>query len=194
ALKGERKKVTIMFTDIREFTPLAESLPPEEVVTILNQYLTSMTSIIFKYEGTIDKFLGDGLMAIFGAPISHPDDVLRATKSAVEIQNSLRLENIKREKANLRPIYVGIGINVGEAVVGNIGSRERLDYTVIGDSVNLASRLQEYARGGEVVVSEMVYQELTRAGKTLLPFRFSESMPVQVKGKTEAINIYKLIF
>ncbi len=193
ALKGERRRVTIMFTDIRNFTPLSETMPAEEVVAILNQYLTNMTSIIFKYEGTIDKFLGDGLMAIFGAPISHTDDVLRATISAVEIQHLLQNENIKRQKANRQPIYVGIGINVGEAVVGNIGSQDRLDYTVIGDTVNLASRLEELAKGGEIVISEAVYQDLKKSELTRLGVKFSQSIRVKVKGKAEEVNIYKVI-
>jgi len=192
ALKGERKKVTVMFTDIRGFTPLTAKLPPEEVVSILNQYLTSMTSVIFKYEGTIDKFLGDGLMAIFGAPISHPDDTIRAVRSAVEIQELLRNENVLRQKMNKQPILVGIGINVGEAVVGNIGSQERLDYTVIGDSVNIASRLQDLAAGEEILVSDAICEELKKAS-TSFPVKFSEALSVKIKGRTEPINVYRII-
>ncbi len=192
ALKGERRRVTVMFTDIRGFTPLTVKLPPEEVVSILNRYLTNMTQVIFKYEGTIDKFLGDGLMAIFGAPISHPDDVIRAVRSAVEIQELLRMENVERQKMNKQPILVGIGINVGEAVVGNIGSQDRLDYTVIGDSVNMASRLQDLAAGEEILVSDAICEELKKSSCSF-PVRLSDALPVKIKGRTEPVNVYRIL-
>ncbi len=192
-LKGERRKVTIMFADIRNFAPLTEVLPPEEVVALLNHCLSSMTSIILKHEGTIDKFLGDGIMAIFGAPISHVDDVHRATNAAVEIQQLLKKENIKRMELKQQQIFVGIGINVGEAVVGNIGSHDRLDYTVIGDSVNLAARLQELAKGGEIVISDGIRQELRKSPLSESAFKISDAIDVKIKGKVESINIYKII-
>ena len=184
SLKGEKRKVAILFGDIRGFTPLSEKLPPEEVVAILNKYLSEMTTMVFKHEGTVDKFIGDCIMAIFGAPLWHGDDVRKAVTAALDIQLSLYEENIERIENNLEPIKVGIGINFGEAVVGNIGSYERLEYTVIGDSVNLASRIQGFAKGGEVVVTDNVYREVQHN------FIFQSKEFVKVKGKSKPIQIY----
>lgn len=184
SLKGERRKVAVLFADIRGFTPLAERLPPEEVVGILNQYLSIMTDIVFKYEGTLDKFIGDCIMSVFGAPVYYPDAALRAVRAAYEIQNYLRSLNIKRKKENKIPVYVGIGINYGEVVVGNIGSKERLEYTVIGDTVNVASRLENIAREEEIIISESVYSEIKNFVKV------KKLRPVILKGKKEPLNIY----
>ncbi|HEC78986.1 MAG TPA: HAMP domain-containing protein [candidate division WOR-3 bacterium] len=187
-LKGTRRKVTIFFADIRGFTPLAERLPAEEVVSLLNDVLTSMTNSIFRYEGTIDKFLGDGLMAVFGAPIVHKNDTDLAIHAAVDVQKSINLMNEERAKQNKDLIKVGIGVHTGEVVVGNIGTKERLDYTVIGDSVNLASRLQGVAGGGEIIISEHAFQEAS------VPYKFSEPMLIKVKGKAEPIKIYRVLY
>ncbi len=186
SLKGERRKVAVFFADIRGFTPLAEKLPPEEVVSILNDYLSLMTEIVFKYEGTLDKFIGDCIMSVFGAPISHPDDALRAVKAAYEIQEYLNRVNEERKKEGKIPVYVGIGINYGEAVVGNIGSKERLDYTVIGDTVNLASRLESLAKKGEILISEQVYNEVKEHVVV------EEIPPTKVKGKERPVKIYSV--
>ncbi len=187
-LKGLRKKVTILFADIRGFTPLTERLSAEEVVSLLNDALTGITKIIFKYEGMIDKFIGDSVMAVFGAPIAHEDDVDRSISAAVEIQKSIREMNKKRKKENKEAINVGIGINTGDVVVGNIGAKVRLDYTVIGGSVNLANRLQEVASGGEIIVSKNIYKEAK------VSFKFSEPMRIKVKGKDEPIEIYRVLY
>jgi len=176
------------FADIRGFTPLAERLPAEEVVSLLNDVLTSMTNSIFRYEGTIDKFLGDGLMAVFGAPIVHKNDTDLAIHAAVDVQKSINLMNEERAKQNKDLIKVGIGVHTGEVVVGNIGTKERLDYTVIGDSVNLASRLQGVAGGGEIIISEHAFQEAS------VPYKFSEPMLIKVKGKAEPIKIYQVLY
>ena len=125
-------------------------------------------------------------MAVFGAPIAHRDDVSRAVKAAIEIQENLIEGNVERIREGKEPIMVGIGINVGEVVVGNIGSTERLDYTVIGDSVNLASRLQEFARGGEILISEVAYDDV----KDL--FEVDRPVSVKVKGKTEPLDVYNV--
>ncbi|MEO0106159.1 MAG: adenylate/guanylate cyclase domain-containing protein [candidate division WOR-3 bacterium] len=186
-LKGVRKKVTILFADIRGFTPLAEKLPAEEVVFLLNQVLSMMTDVIFKWEGTIDKFIGDCIMAIFGAPIAHIDDTNRAINAAIDIQKAIEEMNQSLMKDNKGPIRIGIGINTGEAVVGNIGAKDRLDYTVIGDSVNLASRLEGVAKGGEIIISETVFNEATG------PFRFSEPMLLKVQGKEMPVKIFKVL-
>ncbi len=186
-LKGVRKKVTILFADIRGFTPLAEKLPAEEVVFLLNQVLSTMTDAVFRWEGTIDKFIGDCIMAIFGAPISHIDDTRRAINAAIDIQQAIAKLNSKLVKEGKGPIRIGIGINTGEAVVGNIGAKDRLDYTVIGDAVNLASRLEGVAKEGEIVVSESVFQEANDS------FKFSEPMLVKIKGKETPVKIYQVI-
>jgi len=186
-LKGTRRKVTILFADIRGFTPLAERLPAEEVVSLLNEVLSSMSNVIFKYEGTIDKFIGDCIMAVFGAPIAHPDDINRAINAATDIQRAIAETNKKRKAENREIIKVGIGINTGEAVVGNIGAKERLDYTVIGDSVNIASRLQEVAIGDEIIVSESVFNE------TRTFYKFSTPMMIKVRGKEAPIKIYRVL-
>lgn len=187
-LKGTRQKVTILFADIRGFTPLTEKVPAEEIVSLLNEVLTNITRIIFKYEGTIDKFIGDSVMAIFGAPIAHTDDVGRSINAAVEIQKSIEEMNKRRAAESKEIIKVGIGINTGEVVVGNIGAKVRLDYTVIGGAVNLANRLQEVASGGEIIVSENVFNESN------VMYKFSESMLIKVKGKETPIKIYRVLY
>lgn len=187
-LKGSRRKVTICFADIRGFTPLTERLPAEEVVSLLNEVLTNMTNVIFKYEGTIDKFLGDGLMAIFGAPLTHDNDTDLAIHAAVDMQKSINKMNDIRHQKGKNTIKIGIGIHTGEVVVGNIGTKERLDYTVIGDSVNLAARLQEVAGGGEVIISESAFEESD------VPYKFSPSMLIKVKGKENPIKIYQVLY
>ncbi len=186
SLKGTKKRITAFFGDIRGFTPISEQLPPEEVVTFLNFYLTEMTTIIFANEGTIDKFMGDCIMAVFGAPVEHSDDVYRAVKSGVEIQKRIEEMNKQRVIEGKQDIHVGIGINYGEAVVGNIGSTQRLEYTVIGDSVNTAARLQTVAKGGEIVVSDSVYREVKDH------FDFIHMGPVKVKGKARSLKVWKI--
>ncbi len=187
-LKGTRRTVTVLFADIRGFTPLSERLGPEEVVTLLNEILTKMTNFVFRHEGTIDKFLGDGLMALFGAPIAHPDDISRAINAAVAIQQSIAVMNENRRQMNKETIQVGIGIDAGDVVVGNIGAKVRLNYTVIGHSVNIAARLQEVAAGGEIIISERVF-----AGAEV-DYKFSEPMLIKVKGKEEPVKVYRVIY
>ncbi len=187
-LKGTRRPVTVLFADIRGFTPLSERLGAEEVVTLLNEVLTKMTNFIFRYEGTIDKFLGDGLMAIFGAPIAHPDDISRAINAAVSIQQAIAAMNENRQEMNKETIKVGIGIDTGEVVVGNIGAKVRLNYTVIGQSVNIAARLQEVAAGGEIIISDRVFTGAE------VDYKFSEPMLIKVKGKEEPVKIYRVIY
>ncbi|RKX71473.1 hypothetical protein DRP53_01465 [candidate division WOR-3 bacterium] len=183
SLKGERRRVTVLFADIRGFTPLAERLEPESVVSLLNDYLTVMVGAVFDNLGTLDKFMGDAIMAVFGAPISYEDDVIRGVKTAIDIQR--RIEELNRNREI--KIRVGIGINFGEAVVGNIGSKQRMDYTVVGDSVNLAQRLESIAKGGEIIISEPVYQEIKDH------FSCQPLPPVQVKGKREPVKIFRVV-
>lgn len=187
-LQGSRRKVTVLFADIRGFTPLTERLPAERVVTLLNEVLTIMTKVIFKYEGTVDKFIGDSIMGVFGAPIAHDDDTDRSIHAAVEIQKSMFEMSEQRNRKDREMMKVGIGINTGEVVVGNIGAKVRLDYTVIGGAVNIANRLQEVASGGEIIISEDVFKE------TKVPYKFSESMLIKVKGKEDPVKIYRVLY
>lgn len=187
-LKGEKRKVAVLFADVRGFTPMTERLPAEEVVSILNLYLSKMTDVVFRHSGTLDKFIGDCLMAVFGAPLDLKDSVKRAVMTSIEIQQEVDKINLKRLEQKKDPIYIGIGVNVGLAIAGNIGSHERMDYTVIGDSVNLASRLQSYAneKNIPIIISDEIYE----ATKDHI---VAEELPlIKVKGKEKLVKAYQL--
>lgn len=185
-LGGEKKKVTIFFSDIRGFTPMSEALTAEEVVHILNEYFTAMTSIIFKYEGTLDKFMGDAIMAIYGAPIEMADHAERAVLAAVEMSQKMQELQAKWRMEGKREVNIGIGINTGEVVVGNIGSTERMEYTAIGDNVNLTQRLESVAEKGQILISSATYE--------LVKHRVVAKMldPIKVKGKAEKVIAYQV--
>lgn len=186
SLKGERRRVAILFADIRDFTPLAESMEPEEVVKVLNSYLSYMTEAVFKYQGTLDKFIGDCVMAVYGAPLFLKNPTEMAVRTALEIQKNVIGLNQERLKEGEKVVEIGIGINTGEAVVGNIGSEDRLDYTVIGDNVNLASRLQVAANslGVKILISKQAYEDIA----SIVEAR--KIPPFQVKGKREPVQAY----
>lgn len=186
-LGGKKQKTTIMFSDIRGFTPMSEKMQPEEVVSMLNEYFSTMSGTIFSWNGTLDKYIGDAIMALFGAPIKGEDDELRAVTSAVEMQRKLKPLNEELAKAGKPRIGMGIGINTGEVVVGNIGSENRLEYTAIGDSVNLASRLCSVAKAGQIIISDHTYNFV----KDFVDVNKLE--PVQVKGKEQKIQIYEVL-
>mgnify|MGYP001476350639 FL=1 len=185
-LGGEEREVTILFTDIRGFTSMSENMKPEEVVTTLNEYFSEMIDIVFKYNGTLDKIIGDELMVVFGAPLAAEDDTERALNTAVEMQNKIKELNNIRKKRKEKPVLVGAGINKGYVVSGNIGSRDMMDYTVIGDTVNLGSRLCSAAGPGEIIVSKEVTKNEDKH------FNFEELEPINVKGKKDKINIFKV--
>ncbi len=189
ALGGKRKECTILFSDVRGFTSMSEKMQPEDVVHILNEYMTRMVDLVFKYEGTLDKFIGDAIMAIWGAPISHSDDTKRAVMCAIEMMEKLKLLQEKWKSEGKSPFDIGVGINVGEVVVGNIGHPERMEYTVIGDNVNLASRLESLNKEfkAHIIISQKVYDRVV----DLIEVRPLE--PVQVKGKIEKIMIYEVL-
>ena len=151
-LGGVRQKISIIFADLHGFSALSERIPPEDLVDILNRYLSIMAETIIDAEGTIDKFLGDGMMAIFNAPLSQPDHVLRATYAAVNLKDAI-IRFHRRLTPDLQ-LDIRIGVNTGEALVGNIGARNALSYTAIGDAVNLTRRLQEVADPGQILMSE----------------------------------------
>ncbi len=159
-LGGEKKDIAVLFVDIRGFTPLSEGLPPEKVVEILNRYLELTTEAVFKNGGTVDKFIGDATMAIYNAPMDLDDYVMRAVKTGMDMAEAAR--HLKRELEEItdRKVGFGIGINCGEAVIGNIGTAKRMEYTAIGNTVNTASRLEGKAGAGEVVISSAVYERL----------------------------------
>jgi adenylate cyclase len=154
SLRSDRRQLSVVFADLRNFTRFAESRQPEEVVEVLNQYLDVMVNIIFEYQGTLDKFLGDGLLALFGTPLPQADHPCRAVQAALAIQDAIRTLNAQRCRRGQMTLDLGIGINSGEAIVGNIGSDRRMEYTVIGDMVNVAQRIQTRARGGDVLISD----------------------------------------
>jgi adenylate cyclase len=153
-LGGTNQTITILFADIRGFTAFSEREKPEKVVGILNRYFTAMSEIIFRHGGTLDKYIGDGLMAIFGAPTATADDAKNAVKTAAAMQKRLVTLNTELKLEGLSPISIGIGLHTGEATIGYIGSEQRSEYTAIGDAVNLAARLESNALGGQILISE----------------------------------------
>jgi len=185
-LGGEEREVTILFTDIRGFTSMSENMEPEQVVMTLNEYFSEMIDIVFEHNGTLDKIIGDELMVVFGAPLAADDDTERALNTAVEMQNKIKELNDIRKQRGEDPVLVGAGINKGFVVSGNIGSRDMMDYTVIGDTVNLGSRLCSAAGPGEIIVSKEVIKNQEDK------FLFKELQPILVKGKKDKINIFKV--
>ena len=185
-LGGETKEVTVVLSDLRGFTMLVENYRPEEVVELLNRYFSRMTDIIFQHQGTLDKFMGDSIMALFGAPVSRPDDAERAVLCAVQMQLAMDEFNRENEGHNLPPLYMGIGINTGLVVAGSFGSEKRSQYTVIGDQVNLVSRIEAFSLRGQILVSQGT---LDRLGEII---EVSEPQHVYVKGKTDPVPLYEL--
>jgi len=186
-LGGRRKEVTVLFADIRNFTSIASHMAPEEVVSILNEFFTMITEVIFKYQGTLDKYIGDAVMAIYGAPIKEENHAEKALRAALETQERMELLGRRLLERGIEPIKIGIGINTGEAVIGNIGSLQRMEYTAIGDSVNLASRLEEVAKSDQILISESTYQVV----KDIVKARALE--PMAIAGKTELIQVYEVL-
>jgi len=191
-LGGENKNVTLLFSDIRGFTSLSESIPPEMLVSVLNEYLSPMTQIVMEERGTLDKYIGDAVMAIFGAPLDVPDHAMRACQASLSMLKKLGQINNEWRKRNFPTISIGIGINTGAAIVGNMGANMRFDYTAIGDSVNLASRLEGLNKlyGTEIIISKSTLENLNSSEA---PFLFRELDLVQVKGKEEPISIFELV-
>ncbi len=185
-LGGARRDVTLVFVDIRGFTPLSEKMEPEDVILILNEYLNLCTRAVFAYEGTLDKYIGDGVMSIFGAPMNQPDHPTRAIQAALQMKKeSAQLAESLIEKYG-RSVSFGIGINSGPAVVGNIGSQERMDYTAIGDTVNLAARLEANAKPGQILISQNTYERVKEQ------FIVTPLQAIKVKGREELVQIYQV--
>ncbi|HKV92467.1 MAG TPA: adenylate/guanylate cyclase domain-containing protein [Candidatus Angelobacter sp.] len=185
-LGGVNQEVTVLFADIRDFTPMSENLEPSRVVEILNEYFTRVTDVIFDNGGTLDKYIGDAVMAVFGAPISKGKDAANAVNSAIQIQRLLIELNRDAAARKWPELRVGIGINTGNAVAGNIGSPRRLDYTVVGDVVNTAQRLMANATGGQILVAESTASKLGRS------FDLERLPEMKVKGRSEAVPVFSV--
>jgi len=186
-LKGARREVSVLFCDVRGFTTMSERLSPERVVSFLNDFYTLMIGLTFKHDGTLDKFLGDGIMAIFGAPIAHPDHALRAVRAALDMQAGITRLSAERVARGEEPIAIGIGINAGEVVAGTVGTEERMEYTVIGDNVNLASRLTANAKTGQILVSRRT-RDLVEAAVDVRSLG-----KIRVKGKDDEVDVYEVL-
>ena len=186
-IEGERRTVTVLFADISGFTPLSEKLDPEEVYNLIDSTLKAFIDEIYKHEGTLDKFMGDGVMALFGAPVAHEDDPARAVRAALGMQSALRRVNEDLEVRLGISLKVRIGLNSGTVVVGSVGSDLRMDYTALGDTVNVASRLQGVAEPGSILVSRPVYEP------TKPLFEFRELGSIRVKGRVEPVEIFEAV-
>jgi adenylate cyclase len=186
ALTGERREVTVLFCDVRGFTPMSERMTPEDVVLLLNDFYNLMIETTFKHDGTLDKFLGDAVMAVFGAPIAHPDHSARAIRTAIAMREGIDGLNERRAQQGKEPIAVGIGVSAGEAVAGTVGTEDRMEYTVIGDSVNLAARLESNAKPGQILISHRTYERV----RDLVDAR--PLGRIRVKGKEEEVEVYEV--
>jgi len=186
-LGGHRQEISVLFADIRGFTTLSEGLDPEELIVILNRYLSLAARAVLAHEGTLDKFIGDAVMAIFNAPLPQEDHPLRAIKAALAIQEKIEKLHLRGHGSMLPTMQYGIGINVGDSVVGNVGTPAQMNYTAIGDTVNLAKRLQEIAEGGQILLSQSAYERVA----DYVEVKVLE--PVQMKGRKSLEHIYELI-
>ncbi len=187
-LGGTNTNVTMLFSDVRGFTTMSEKLVPQVVVQILNEYFADMTPIVFEHQGMLDKYMGDGLMALFGVPYEREDAAVNAVSAAIAMQR--RMESVNRDlrAIELSEIAIGIGINTGPVTVGYIGSEERTDYTAIGDAVNLAARLEKQALGEQIIISRSTYDEL--GGR----FPVRPAGEILVKGKMLPVQIYEVLW
>jgi adenylate cyclase len=186
-LGGDKRTVAVLFSDIRGFTAMSETMSPDEMASLLNEYFTEMVECVFRNGGTLDKFIGDAVMAQWGAPISAPDDPDRAMRAAIEMIEELDRLNAKWRAEGKPELQVGIGLNYGDAFAGNIGSERRLEFTVIGDTVNTASRLCGAAEGHQILLSEEMRRALTN------PPRVVEVPPMELKNKSRPLRIYSVV-
>lgn len=186
AFEPKRKNITTLFSDIRNFTQKCESLPPEQIVHYLNKYFSEMVDIVFKHNGTINKFVGDMIVALFGAPYGLENDARQAVLAAIEMQTRLASFHDDWIRENF---LTGIGINKGEMVVGNIGSHHHMDYTAVGDAVNVASRLQSLAKGRQILVTESIYQ----GTKSDFSYRRFDQV-IKLKGRKKPVQIFEVLY
>jgi adenylate cyclase len=188
-LGGEEREMTILFSDIRGFTTISEKLSPKDLVALLNDYLTAMSNLIMKSQGVVDKYIGDAIMAFWGAPLENKKHATMACQSALAMVKCLGEKRTEWQKSFGVDLNIGIGLNTGQVVVGNMGSEQRFDYTVMGDAVNLASRLESITKqyGVRIVASEFTYEQT----KDIFVWRYLDK--VAVKGKKTGVKIYELI-
>ncbi len=186
-LKNERCEATLLFADIRSFTSMSEGMSPEEVITMLNEYFDAMVGIIFKHGGILDKFVGDELMAVFSPQNDKTAAPLAAVRTAIDMQKKISELMQERNARGLQVFQVGIGINTGSVVVGNVGARNRMDYTVIGDTVNVAARLEQMAEGQEIIVGEQTYAYCKHA------IAMREKGAIKVKNRDEPVKCYEVV-
>ena len=189
ALGGESLEVTILFTDIRSFTTLSERMDPQQLVGLLNEYFTEMVGIVMEENGVVDKYIGDAIMAVFGAPVPKPGDAVNAVRAAVRMRQALRHLNDRLAERDIPALRTGIGIHTGPVVAGNIGSEKRMEYTVIGDAVNLASRLESNTKdlGVNVLISDDTYQRV----KHVITARAVKE--ITVKGRKQPVMTYEVL-
>jgi class 3 adenylate cyclase len=183
-LGGEKRQVTVLMSDLRGFTPLAERLAPEQVVGIINRYLGAMVDVILRYGGTINEFIGDAILVLFGAPVRRQDDARQAVACAVAMQLAMEAVNDENRQVGLPEVEMGIGVHTGEVVVGNIGSHKRMKYGVVGRHVNLTSRIESYTVGGQILISESTQHAV---GPIL---RVAGHMQVEPKGVEQPLTLY----
>jgi len=188
-LGGEARRVTILFSDIRNFTGMSEQMTPQQVVGFLNDYFSEMVDAVFEQGGVLDKFMGDGLMAVFGSLGDQPDHPRRAVLAALRMKALLAKINGERAMAGRAPIAIGVGIHTDEVIVGNIGSRKRLEYTVVGDGVNTTSRLQTLNKefGTTILISETTYAAIKDE------FECRMMPEAQLRGKTKELRFYEVV-
>jgi adenylate cyclase len=185
-LGGVNQTITVLFADIRGFTALSENENPEKVVGLLNRFFTAMSEIIFEHGGTLDKYLGDGLMALFGAPTASKTDADNAVKTAIDLQKRITQLNTELLAEGFPEVSVGIGLHTGVATVGYIGSEQRSEYTAIGDTVNLASRLESNAEGGQILISEATGKACNES------FRIRKRKPLTVKNRVQPVSLFEV--
>ncbi len=185
-LGGQRKEITILTSDLRAFTNLSESLAPEDVVKILNYYLAAMELTISKHMGIIDEFMGDGILVLFGTPVSQKNDALNAVICAIEMQLAMKGVNNQMVKWGLPQLEMGIGIHSGDVIVGNIGSENRTKYGIVGANVNLTYRIESYTVGGQILISEQTYNKVKN------DVEIFDSMQVSPKGVANEITVYSI--
>jgi adenylate cyclase len=185
-LGGDKRRVAVMFTDIRGFTALSETMNPDTMARLLTEYFTEMVECVFRHGGTLDKFIGDSVMAQWGAPIGEPDDCDRAMAAAMDMMVEVDRLNARWLSEGRPTLGIGIGLNVGEVFAGNIGSDRRLEYTVIGDPVNVASRLCSKAGPGEIMLSDHFRQSLEN------PPPLEALPPMELKGKSQALPVFRV--